>query len=101
MSAKLLCLAIEQRVSVTFKHKGQRYKANPCSVGYEPRDERGNSPLILRAWCDGGWKDFQVKFMSDVALDGQPFTSTDRCAALWHLLCDLWGRSSEPKEQLH
>ncbi|KRR19161.1 hypothetical protein CQ14_27915 [Bradyrhizobium lablabi] len=53
---------------VSFTHRGERYSVEPYSVGYEARDERGR-PLLLRAWSDVEWRDFEVKFMSQIEID--------------------------------
>jgi hypothetical protein len=58
---------------VSFTHRGERYSVEPYSVGYEERDECGR-PLLLRAWHEVGWRDFEVKFMSQIEIDSQHFT---------------------------
>jgi hypothetical protein len=70
MSTKLLCQAIAAQAMVSFMHRGEQYTVEPCSVGYEERDERGR-PLLLRAWHEDGWRDFEVKFMSRVEIGRQ------------------------------
>jgi len=94
MSTKVLCDAIAERSTVSFNHEGGRYTVEPYSVGYEQRDQHGHSPLLLRAWHDNGWRDFQVKYMSSVAISGSPF-SADRAGhqRMLIVLCDVSGKT--------
>ncbi|MGC2777126.1 MAG: hypothetical protein WA418_15980 [Bradyrhizobium sp.] len=101
MSTQSLCRAVAQRNLVSFTHKGEHYTVEPHSVGYEAPDERGNSPLLLRAWHGGRWTDFQVKFMSPIEIRSEQFSDRTGHVALWHILCDVSGRRSEPKYPLH
>jgi hypothetical protein len=80
---------------VSFTHRGERYTVEPYSVGYERKDEPGNNPLILRAWCEDGWRDFQVKFMSRLEISREQF-SADRLGLerLAILLCHVYGKAS-------
>jgi len=92
MSTTLLYQAITTRSTVSFTHRGERYTVEPYSVGYEERDERGQ-PLLLRAWYEAGWRDFEVKFMSRVEIDGQRFPA-DRQGhqKMATVLCDVYGK---------
>jgi hypothetical protein len=101
MSAQLLCQAVAHRNLVSFTYKGERHTVEPHSVGYEAPDERGNSPLLLRAWCHDGWVVFQVKFISHIEIQVEQFPERAGHAVLWHILCDALGRTSEPKYPLH
>ena len=78
---------------VSFTHQGERYTVAPYSVGYEDRDERGQ-PLLLRAWQEVGWRDFEVRFLSRIELDGQQF-SADRQdhQTMVMVLCDVYGKT--------
>ena len=78
---------------VSFTHRGERYTVEPYSVGYEERDERGE-PLLLRAWYKDGWRDFEVKFMSRVEANTEPFPG-DRPGhqKLSIVLCDVYGET--------
>jgi hypothetical protein len=93
MSTTLLCQAIAGRATVSFTHRGERYTVEPYSVGYEERAARGQS-LLLRAWHENGWRDFEVKFMSLVEIDGQHF-SADKQGHLKMaiVLCDVYGKA--------
>jgi len=78
---------------VSFTHQGEEYIVEPYAVGYDERDERGK-PLLLRAWYNNGWRDFEVKFMSTVEIDAKPF-SGDRQGyrKMATVLCDVFGKS--------
>ncbi|MET4155274.1 hypothetical protein BjapCC829_27220 [Bradyrhizobium barranii] len=93
MSKTRLCQAIARRATVSFTHRGERYKVEPFSVGYEEQDARGQ-PLLLRGWHENGWRDFEVKFMSRLEIDSQPFPA-DRQGhqKMAVVLCDVYGKS--------
>ncbi len=93
MSAEIICDAIAARRLLTFVHKGERYLVEPYSLGYESKDSWGNSPLLLRAWCDDGWRDFQVKFMSHLEVRDELFVN-DRLGhrSMPKVLCDVYGK---------
>jgi hypothetical protein len=78
---------------VSFTHRGERYSVEPYSVGYEERDERGR-PLLLRAWHDVEWRDFEVKFMSQIEIDRRHFTA-DRQGheGMTIVLCNVHGKT--------
>ncbi len=93
MSTEIICEAIAARTLLTFVHKGERYLVEPYSLDYESRDRQGNRPLLLRAWCDHGWRDFQVKFMSRLEVRDEPFVDV----RLGHrsmptVLCAVYGK---------
>lgn len=78
---------------VSFTHRGERYSVEPYSVGYEEQDERGR-PLLLRAWHEVEWRDFEVKFMSQIEIDRQHFVA-DRQGheGMTIVLCDVYGKT--------
>ena len=80
-------------MTVSFTHRGERYTVEPHSVGYEERDADGQS-LLLRAWHRNGWHDFEIKFMSDVEIGSQLFSSGRQgYQTMAIVLCDVYGKS--------
>ena len=77
---------------VSFTHQGRRYSVEPYSVGYEEADQHGR-PLLLRAWHEVEWRDFEVKFMSQIEIDSQHFTA-DRPGhdEMTIVLCNISGK---------
>ena len=93
MGAEIICDAIAERKLLTFVHQGERYLVEPYSLGYESRDGQGNSPLLLRAWCDNGWSHFQVKFMSQLETRDELFVDVRvGHRSMPTVLCDVYGK---------
>lgn len=91
MSKRSLCEAIAARAMVSFTHRGERFSVEPYSVGYGEADERGR-PLLLRAWHEVGWRDFEVKFMSQIEIDSRHFTAGRQgYEEMAIVLCDVYG----------
>ncbi|MGJ5204064.1 hypothetical protein [Bradyrhizobium sp. HKCCYLR20261] len=93
MSTRIICDAIATRALLAFVYQGRRHLVEPHSLGYELRDEQTNGPLLLRAWCDGSWSDFQVKFMNRLQLADEMFVDArpgHRSMAV--VLCDVYGK---------
>src|SRR4029079_1461483 len=95
MSNQLLCEAIAKRARVSFTHKGERYTVEPYSTGYPFANERRPGALVLRARFSNAWWDFEVKFMSCLALEADSFEPDPvglNLQPLGHVLCDVLGK---------
>jgi hypothetical protein len=92
MSTELLCKAIEGRSMVSFAHRGERYTVEPHLVGYDAAEGERADPLLLRSWHDGAWRGFEVKFMSQLKLEGA-FEPRPGWSAMRIVLCDVLGKT--------
>jgi hypothetical protein len=92
MSTERLCKAIEGRTVVSFAHRGERYTVEPHSVGYDAAESERANPLLLRAWHGGAWRDFEVRFMSQIKLEGA-FAPRPGLGAMRIVLCDVLGKT--------
>jgi hypothetical protein len=83
---------------VSFYLEGERYTVDPYSTGYPSADDKKPGPLLLRARCANAWRDFEVKFMSELKIETEAF-APEFCGfePLAHVLCDVLGKTWPPK----